>query len=128
VNEAGFGSYVKTYKPWFIGRDAYLASEKSRAGVVVRFRFNERGVRMAHQGDPVLDKRGKVVGWVTSCAADVEGYLLGQAFVDLKNAAVGTLLFIIQSALAKPSKAPAELELGDRGIVPTQAAVIRRFP
>ena len=128
VNHAGFGSYVKTYKPWFIGRDAYLASEESRAGVVVRFRFNEKGVRMAHPGDPVLDKRGKVVGWVTSCAIDVEGYLLGQAFVDLKNSTVTTPLFIIQSAPAKAGKAPAELELGDRGIVPTPAAVIRRFP
>jgi len=128
VNDAGFGSYVKTYKPWFIGRDAYLASERSRSGVVVRFRFKEKGVRMAHPGDPILDKRGKVVGWVTSCAADVEGFLLGQAFVDLKNGPVDTPLFIIQSAPAKAGKAPAELELGDRGIVPTQAAVIRRFP
>ena len=128
VNEAGFGSYVKTYKPWFIGRDAYLANEKSRDGVVVRFRFNEKGVRMAHPGDPVLDKRGKVIGWVTSCAADVEGYLLGQAFVNLKNAPVDTPLFIIQSAPTKAGKAPAELELGDRGIVPNPAAVIRRFP
>ncbi len=128
VNHAGFGSYVKTYKPWFIGRDAYLARENSRAGVVVRFRFNEKGVRMAHPGDPVLDKRANVVGWVTSCAADVAGYLLGQAFVSLKNTAIDTPLFIIQSAPPKAGKAPAELELGDRGILPTQAAVIRRFP
>ena len=47
VAEAGFGSYVKTYKPWFVGREAYLEREKTRHGEVVRFRFNEKGVRMA---------------------------------------------------------------------------------
>ena len=62
VAEAGFGSYVKIYKPWFIGRDAYIAREEARKGVVVRFRFTEKGVRMAHNGDPVLDRKGRVIG------------------------------------------------------------------
>ena len=39
---------MKTYKPWFIGREAFLEGEKTRHGEVVRFRFNEKGVRMAH--------------------------------------------------------------------------------
>ncbi len=75
IGESGFIGYVKFYKPWFIGREALIASEEKRKGVVVRFRFAEKGVRMAHNGDPVLDKRGKVIGWVTSCAVDAEGYL-----------------------------------------------------
>jgi len=128
VAEAGFGSYVKTYKPWFIGRDAYLAREAKRKGVVVRFRFNETGVRMAHPGDPVMDKRGKVIGTVTSCAADKEGYLLGQAFLDLKFAREGTRIYIFQGAPKKASKAPAELGMGDRVTMPTVATVLRRFP
>ena len=37
VAEGGFGSYVKPYKPWFIGREAYVAREKERKGVVIRF-------------------------------------------------------------------------------------------
>ncbi len=41
VAEGGFGSYVKPYKPWFIGRDAYVTREGERKGVVVRFRFDE---------------------------------------------------------------------------------------
>jgi glycine hydroxymethyltransferase len=86
VAEGGFGSYVKPYKPWFIGREAFVAREKNRKGVVVRFRFSEKGVRMAHNGDPVVDKRGKAIGWVTSCAVDAEGYLTGQAYLDLKFA------------------------------------------
>jgi glycine hydroxymethyltransferase len=128
VAEAGFGSYVKTYKPWFIGRQAYLDREANRQGVVVRFRFTEKGVRMAHYDDPVIDKRGRVIGWVTSCAVDKDGFLTGQAFVDLKHTAEGETLFIYQSAPVKAGKAPAELSLGDRTTLPTQATVLSRFP
>ncbi|OGO27133.1 MAG: hypothetical protein A2W33_07510, partial [Chloroflexi bacterium RBG_16_52_11] len=128
VAEGGFGSYVKAYKPWFIGREAYLKREQERTGVVARFRFTEKGVRMAHPGDPVLEKRGKVIGWVTSCAADSEGYLTGQAFVELKNAEEGTLIYLFQSASDKPGKAPAELRPGDRAILATPAVVVSRFP
>ncbi|HEX7976780.1 MAG TPA: glycine cleavage system aminomethyltransferase GcvT, partial [Anaerolineales bacterium] len=127
VAEAGFGSYVKTYKPWFIGRDAFLAREQERKGVVARFRFNEKGVRMAHGGDPVLDKRGRVVGWVTSCAVDAEGFLTGQAFLELKSAEEGTPILIYQGAPDKTGKAPAELRVGDKASLPTLATVASRF-
>jgi len=128
VAEAGFGSYVKVYKPWFIGRQAYVAREKARKGVVVRFRFTEKGVRMAHNGDPVLDQKGRVIGVVTSCAVDSEGYLTGQAFVELKSAQEGTPVAIYQGAPKAASKAPAELKTGDRMLLPTPAMILSRFP
>ncbi len=128
VGEAGFAAYVKLYKPWFIGREAFLARERSRKGEVVRFRFNEKGVRLAHNGDPVLDKRGRVVGWVTSCAIDSEGYLTGQAFVDFKAGETGTQIFIYQGAPDSPGKPPAALLPGDRATLPSPATVISRFP
>jgi glycine hydroxymethyltransferase len=128
VSEAGFGSYVKTYKPWFIGRKAFLEREGNRKGEVIRFRFDEKGVRMAHNGDPVLDKRGKVIGMVTSCSADQTGYLVGQAFLDKKYIAEGTPIFIFQGAPRKVNKAPSNLQMGDRVIIPTAATVIPRFP
>ncbi len=128
VAEGGFGSYVKLHKPWFIGRDAFAQREKERKGVVVRFQFPEKGVRMAHNGDPVLDKRGKVIGWVTSCAVDRQGLLTGQAYVELKSADEGIKIFIYQGAPDKPGKAPAEVKLGDKEILPTEAVVISRFP
>lgn len=128
VGDAGFGAYVKTYKPWFIGRDAFLAQEKQRKAVVVRFRFNEKGVRMAHQGDPVINKRGKVVGVVTSCAADKDGFLLGQAYVDLKFSEENTPILIYQGASGEEIKAPAEMLMGDRIFLPAAATIIRRFP
>ena len=112
--EGGFGSYVKTYKPWFIGSEAYVAREKERKGVVVRFRFDDQRVRMAHNGDPVVNAKGERSGWVTSCAVDAERFLTGQAFVDLKHAAEGTPILIHQGgAMDRP---------------PTAAKVVSRFP
>ncbi|GAB4579575.1 MAG: hypothetical protein Fur0022_23130 [Anaerolineales bacterium] len=128
VGEAGFGSYVKAYKPWFIGREAYLAREAKRTAEVVRFTFEETGVRMAHNGDPVVDKRGRMIGVVTSCAVDKEGYLTGQAFLEDKYLEEGTPILIFQSASDKPGKAPAALRFGDKTAIPTPAKVVRRFP
>jgi len=129
VAEAGFGAYVKTYKPWFVGRGAYVERERKRSGVVARFRFAEKGVRMAHQDDPVLDKRGRVVGVVTSCSVDKEGFLTGQAFLELKSAEEGTPLFIYQGAARdKTGVVPAELKPGAKASLPTAAVVVSRFP
>ena len=96
VAEGGFGSYVKTYKPWFIGRDAFVAREKERTGAVIRFTFDEQRVRMAHNGDPVMNADGERIGFVTSCAIDGQRYITGQAYVDLKYAKVDTPIGIHQ--------------------------------
>ncbi|HTP01680.1 MAG TPA: serine hydroxymethyltransferase [Anaerolineales bacterium] len=114
VAEGGFGSYVKVYKPWFIGREAYVARERERKGVVVRFRFDEPRVRMAHNGDPVVDQNGQPIGWVTSCAVDSERFLTGQAYLDLAHAVDGTVIGIHQGgAMDRPA---------------TPAKVVSRFP
>lgn len=102
VAHGGFGSYVKTYKPWFIGRDAFIAREKERKGVVVRFTFDEQRTRMAHNGDPVVVSTGstsgemKRIGFVTSCAIDSARFITGQAFVDLEYAKEGAAIGIHQ--------------------------------
>jgi glycine hydroxymethyltransferase len=122
VAEGGFGSYVKPYKPWFIGREAYLAREKERKGVVVRFRFDEQRVRMAHNGDPVVNAAGDRIGWVTSCAVDAERFLTGQAYLELKYAVEGTSIGIHQGgALLKPQDFTVDKP-------PTPAKVVSRFP
>ncbi len=127
VAEGGFGSYVKTYKPYFIGRDAYIANEKKRKGIVVRFTFTDKVVRMAHNGDPVMDGRGKVIGWVTSCAVDGNGYITGQAYLPLKFAVKDTPIFIYQSASDKAGIAPAEMKVGSKATLPSKAVVVTRF-
>ena len=96
VAEGGFGSYVKPYKPWFIGRDAYVAREKERQGVVVRFTFDEQRTRMAHNGDPVVNAEGERIGFVTSCAIDGARFITGQAYVALKYAKEGTAIGVHQ--------------------------------
>jgi glycine hydroxymethyltransferase len=96
VAEGGFGSYVKTYKPWFIGRDAFVAREKERKGVVIRFTFDEQRNPMAHNGDPVVNANGEQIGFVTSSALDRERFQTGQAFVELKYAKEGTAIGIHQ--------------------------------
>ena len=114
VAEGGFGSYVKTYKPWFIGREAYVAREKERKGVTVRFRFDDQRVRMAHTGDPVVNASGERIGWVTSCAIDGERFLTGQAYLEFAYTAVDTPIFIHQGGVM------------DRPA--TAAKVVSRFP
>ena len=128
VAEAGFGSYVKPYKPWFVGREAYIEREKGRKGELIRFRFDEKGVRMAHLGDPVVDRRGRVVGNVTSCAVDAEGYLTGQAYVEFKSTEKGNILYIYQGAPKEANKALGTLKAGDRVLLPSPVHVVRRFP
>jgi glycine hydroxymethyltransferase len=119
---------VKTYKPWFVGREAYLEREKTRHGEVVRFRFNEKGVRMAHPADPAMDGRGRVIGWVTSCAIDSEGFLTGMAYIELKYAAEGAPLYIYQGAPQALGKSPLALKIGDKSTLPSLATIISRFP
>jgi glycine hydroxymethyltransferase len=99
VAEGGFGSYIKTYKPWFIGREAYLARENERKGVVIRFRFDDQRVRMAHNGDPVVNANGERIGFVTSCAIDGERFLTGQAYLDKAYANEGTVIGIHQGGV-----------------------------
>jgi glycine hydroxymethyltransferase len=128
VADAGFGSYVKVYKPWFIGRQEFMKKEATRTSEVVRFRFNEKGVRMAHGNDPVMDAKGKVIGFVTSCAVDKDGMLTGQAYIEMKYGEEGTPIFIFQGAPATAGKAPAVLVPGDKVSLPTPASVQSRFP
>jgi glycine hydroxymethyltransferase len=126
--EAGFGQYVKTYKPWFVGRAAFIEKEKSRASEIVRFCFDEKGVRMAHLGDPVVDWRGRVIGHVTSCAVDKDGFLTGQAILESKSTSKGTIIYIYQGAPKDSSKVLGALKVGERINLPSPAHILRRFP
>ncbi|HMS00274.1 MAG TPA: serine hydroxymethyltransferase [Anaerolineales bacterium] len=99
VAEGGFGSYVKMYKPWFIGREAFVAREKERKGVVIRFTLDEQRTRMAHNGDPVVNANGERIGFVTSCAIDGQRFITGQAFVELAYAKEGTPIGIHQGGV-----------------------------
>lgn len=127
--DAGFGGYAKLWKPFFVGRDAFIGHEMERDQEVIRFRMNEKGVRRAELGDPVLDWRGKVVGTVTSCAIDQDGYLLGQAVVSLAVSQPDTSVYIYQLGGGTRSiKTPAVIKAGARLPMPDGATVLTRFP
>jgi glycine hydroxymethyltransferase len=126
--DAGFGSYVKLWKPFFVGREAFIAYEAKRDRVITRFRMNEKGVRRPEPGDPVLDRRGKVIGRVTSCAIDSEGYLLGQAVLPLAMSGVDTAVYIYQlGGGQRPIRVP-DVQMGARLPMPDGATVLTRFP
>ena len=125
--EAGFASFIKLWKPFFVGRDACLTPTNARQ--VVRFRMNDKGVRRPELGDPILDRRGRVVGHVTSCAIDAEGFLLGQAVVPAEMAAAETPLLLYQTGGGqRPIRSAAGVTLGARLPVPDSATVLSRFP
>ncbi len=128
VGEASFSSYIKTYKPWFIGRQAFIAGEKQRTRKVIRFRFDNQRTRIAHYGDLVFNDRGKHIGFVTSCAIDTDEYLTGQAFVDIKFSERDEKIFIYQNS---QSINPIDInDLADGGKIPlpSPATILARFP
>jgi len=127
--EAGFGGYVKFHKPYFIGRRALLEKEATRRMEIVRFRMNEKGVRMARLGDPVVDKSGRYIGRVTSCALGTDGFQVGLAYVERKYNRPGEQIGIIPlPARIPPAKPVDELDLGDRLLLQQWATVLTRFP
>ena len=125
---AGFSSYVKIWKPFFIGRKAYIDAELKRDAKVVRFRLDNKVARPPHQGDPLVDGKGRVVGIVTSCSIDSEGYQLGQAYVKLDYAKLNTQLGVFSgSSRAKPESAK-DASMGKKLSVPETVTILTRFP
>ena len=117
VGDAGFESYVKVHKPWFVGRKAFVEQERNRKSEVARFRFNAKSGRMAHNGDPVLDESGRVIGEVTCCSIDAEGYRCGQAYLELKHVEEGTPIQVLQGAGEALRKALAGLPRQERDVL-----------
>jgi glycine hydroxymethyltransferase len=126
--DAGFDPYVKLYKPFFVGKGAYLAHELQRESRLVRFRFDEEHARMPRLGDVVANRKGRVVGAVTSCSIDCDGRLTGLALVQKRLARRGTRLAVFQvDSKSWTSKPLTELRTGDRIQLHDDITVIRRF-
>ncbi len=123
--EAGFPGYVKYHKPFFVGRDPLLAREKDRKREVIRFRVNEKGVRIPHLGDPVVNRKGQQIGHVTSCSIDAEGYLVGMAIVEKRYNVPETPIAVFPLG-GKPLD--EALLRGKRVALPVAATVLTRFP
>jgi glycine hydroxymethyltransferase len=126
--DAGFAPYVKMYKPFFVGKAAYMAHELERRAQLIRFRFEEGHAPMPRQGDVVVNRKGRVVGAVTSASIDGEGQLVGLAYVQKQYADRGTRLGIFQRDSRRWADRPlSELKTGDRVQLHDDIVVIRRF-
>jgi glycine hydroxymethyltransferase len=127
--EAGFAGYVKYHKPFFIARDVLLAGDLQRKRELVRWRMDQKGVRRPGTHAPVVNKQGQVIGYVTSCSIDSEGYLLGLAIVDVRYAKEDTPLAIfVLPEKSQLEKQKPELGVGDKVLLHVAATVLRRFP
>lgn len=126
--DAGMQSYVKLYKPFFVGKAGFIARELKRDAQVSRFRMNNKGARPAHQGDPIVDSRGRVVGIVTSCSVDSDGNQLGQAYVKIGNRSIGNQLAVFAGSGRSKAKDLSNLSIGDKAPMPEPITILRRFP
>jgi glycine hydroxymethyltransferase len=80
---------------------------------------------MPQQLDWLVDKRGKFVGHVLSCAIDTEGFLTGQGYVtEDKYMEVGTPLFVVEPY---ERKTRGEIRYGDRVSLANQVNIVPRF-
>ena len=129
--DAGFGGFVKLYKPFFIGRSGFIAREKRRTSQIVRFTITDERVPIAREGDPVVDARGAWVGTVTSAALDTSQRQVGLAHVLQRVSAEGTSLRVFAGVSARRSSratTPRDLKRGGRYPLPAGAVVVARFP
>jgi glycine hydroxymethyltransferase len=126
--DAGFPAYVKLYKPFFIGKKAYMAHETGRSGRLARFQLDEEHGPMLNLGDVIVNRKGRVVGTVTSCSIDTEGRLTGLGYVQEPNHERGTRLGVFRLGGSNWGTQPlAALKPGDRLQLPEDITVIARF-
>ena len=125
--EAGYEAFIKFHKSFFIGRKALLERKKTEKKKIIRFRLTRTGGRMIREGDPVVDKRGKFIGKVTSCALAGD-FQIGLALVDIRIKEGEKIAIFPLSGGRFQEKPLIGLNEGDRTVLPQEAAVLSRFP
>jgi glycine hydroxymethyltransferase len=123
--EAGFGSYVKLHKPFFVGRVKCVDDYVNRKRTLIRFGV-DAGARRVQAGAAVLDRVGTVIGKVTSCVSLSETQV-GLALVNKLSLTAGEPLSLINPPRKGQSQTPAPLQLGDRITPPIAGTVLSRF-
>jgi len=126
--EAGFSSYVKLHKPFFVGRAHCVAAYRETGRRIVRFSV-ESGVRPVRENAAVLDRNGSVLGAVTSCIS-IGDQQIGMALLEGRTPEPGTPIL-----LQNPGREPEETgnrsqayTVGSRISVPARGEIVPRFP
>ncbi len=113
--EAGYGWAVKLDKEFFIGKAAMQHVADSYDMEVARIELPAtRGVRPIRQDDPILDSRGKCVGWVLSAAkVDEKQYAL--AYVDRDAGREGTEVGVYYLARSQSQVEQGRAQAAEKG-------------
>ena len=126
--EAGFASYVKLHKPFFVGRDACIASSRQTRRIV-RFAATSEASRPIQADAAMIDANGSYAGRVTSCVV-LDRAQIGLALLDGRSTAIdpGTRLTVLNPQRRQEATKPSsELAAGDRVSIPLPVRVVPRF-
>ena len=127
--EAGYGSFVKNYKTFFIGQKALWKKDEKSKSSVARFELVGKGLRAIRPGSIVFNKKGQVIGYVTSCTFVEQDHQIGLAYIKNQYIVPKTEIGILN--IPKKDSAPkaiGELKMGNKFPVPDWATIITRFP
>ncbi|HPZ07510.1 MAG TPA: glycine cleavage system aminomethyltransferase GcvT [Candidatus Eremiobacteraeota bacterium] len=125
--EAGYGSFVKFHKPFFVGRSSSIKKEETKTMEIVRFRMIARGIRMVKPGNPVVSIRGEYIGEVTSCALGTDDHQIGLACINRKFAKEGEQIGIFILPPKVNEKQKDKLKEGDKVILHETGEIVSRF-
>jgi glycine hydroxymethyltransferase len=127
-SDAGFAPYVKLSKAFFIGKASFVAHELKRQARLARFQADEEHGPMLGQSDVIVNAKGRVVGYVTSCSIDTNGRQTGLCFVQDPNWQRGTKLGVYRLGNRNwENRALDALQPGDRIQLPEGITIIERF-
>ena len=111
--EAGFASYVKLHKPFFVGRASCVDAYQNTKRTIVRFE-TEAGARRVQHEATVQDRNGTIIGRVTSCVSLGEPQV-GLALIDRLTLEPGDVITLLNPATGRAAESSiAELGTGDR--------------
>ncbi|MCL5278513.1 MAG: glycine cleavage system protein T [Planctomycetes bacterium] len=128
--EAGYGWAVKLDKELFIGKAAMQHVAQTYDMEVARIELPAtRGVRPIRQDDPILDKRGKCVGWVLSAAkVDEKQYVLAYADRDAAQEGTGIGVYYLARSQSQVEQGRAQTaEKGQKLAADLAGMVVSRF-
>ncbi|UCG69233.1 MAG: glycine cleavage system aminomethyltransferase GcvT, partial [Thermoplasmata archaeon] len=121
--EAGYGSFVKFHKPFFIGRKEQLNRFLDLKRAVVRFRMKSKGIRAIRPDYHVYNTKGEKIGSVTSCVL-VEGIQHGMALIKKKYDVEGDWILV---SLLPPEKIKKKVGTLEKGKDYEEAEILPRF-
>ncbi len=127
---AGYPSFVKFHKPFFIGREALLQREAARTHKIFRARITDPAARAVKPGDAVVDARGTYLGKVTSAVyAGVDQIVLVWCSKDAlkKGDRIGIFQLPRDHKKLPPEPAKDALKSGDKVLLPVPAEITTRF-